>query len=102
MADKEEKDEQAELKKAVYRKLKDMQIEQQKKAIAQRFMTPGAYERLMNVRVSSYELYSPLIDFIIAMARQNSNAGKITEAQLKDMLARLTYRPDTKIEFKRK
>jgi DNA-binding TFAR19-related protein (PDSD5 family) len=99
---KEEADEQAELKKAVYKRLKDMQIEQQKKAVAQRFMTPDAYERLMNVRVSNFELYSQLLDFIFGTAKQNGAAAKITEAQLKDILARLTYRPETKIEFKHK
>ena len=97
-----ERDEQAELKKAVYKRIKDMQVEQQKKALAQRLMTPGAYERLMNVRVSNFEMYSQLLDFIISTARQNRAAGKITEEQLRDILGRLTYRPETKIEFRHK
>ncbi len=101
MAEKEN-DEQAEMKKAVYKRLREMRAEQQKKALAQRLMTPAAYERLMNVRVSNYEMYSQLLDLLIAMARQNRTAGKITEEQLRDILARLTYRPETRIEFKRK
>jgi len=98
----EESEDQARLKKAVYKKLKEMQVEQQKKALAQRFMTSEAYERLMNVRVSNYELYSQLLELIIAMAKSNRVTGKITEAQLKDILARLTYKPESKIEFKHK
>lgn len=102
MAGKEENDEQAELKKQVYKRLKDMQAEQQKKAVAQRLMTPGAYERLMNVRVSNFALYSQLLDFIFASAQQNRVAGKVTEEQLREILARLTYRPETRIEFRHK
>ena len=98
----EENEEQARLKKEMYRKLKALQVEQQKKAIAQRFMTAEAYERLMNVRVSNHALYSQLMDLVISMARQNPAAGKITEAQLKDILARLTHRPESRIEFRRK
>jgi DNA-binding TFAR19-related protein (PDSD5 family) len=99
---KEGEDQQAELRAAVHRRLKEMQAEQQKKAVAQRLMTPGAYERLMNVRVANPEMYSQLLDFIVSTARQNRAAGKITEEQLRDILARLTYRPETKIEFRHK
>ncbi|VVB77030.1 DNA-binding protein [uncultured archaeon] len=98
----EESEEQARMKKAVYKKLKEMQIEQQKKAIAQRLMTPEAYERLMNVRVANRELFTQLLEVIIAMAQQNRTVGKITEEQLRDILSRLTYRPESKIEFKHK
>jgi DNA-binding TFAR19-related protein (PDSD5 family) len=103
VAKEEERDgQQAELRKQVYRRLREMQVEQQKKAVAQRMMTPGAYERLMNVRVSNFQLYTQLLDFIFASAQQNRAAGRITEGQLREILARLTYRPETRIEFRHK
>ena len=102
MAEAEGEDQQAELRAAVQKRLGEMRAEQQKKSVAQRLMTPGAYERLMNVRVSNPELYSQLLDFIVSMARQNRQAGRITEEQLKEILSRLTYRPETKIEFRHK
>jgi programmed cell death protein 5 len=97
-----ESDNQAKMKKEVYRRLREMQIEQEKKALAKRFMTPEAYERLMNVRVANYELYSQLLELLIAMAKNNKIASKLTEEQLTDLLSRLTYRPESKIEFKHK
>ena len=100
--DSNEGEEQAKIKKAVYRRLKEMQVEQQKKEIAKRFLTPQAYERLMNVRVANAELYSQLIDLIISMARTNRISDRLTEEQLKGILAKMTYRPEPTIEFKHK
>jgi programmed cell death protein 5 len=90
------------MKKEMMRRLKEMQIEQEKKSTVKRFMTPEAYERLMNVRVANYELFAQLLDLLIAMARGNRIQGNITEAQLRDLLARLTFKPESKIEFKHK
>jgi programmed cell death protein 5 len=90
------------MKKEIMRRLKEMQIEQEKKSTVKRFMTPEAYERLMNVRVANYELFAQLLDLLIAMARGNRIQGNITEAQLRDLLARLTFKPESKIEFKHK
>jgi DNA-binding TFAR19-related protein (PDSD5 family) len=56
----------------------------------------------MNVRVSNYELYAQLLDLIISMAQTNRLPGRITEKQLVDLLAKLTARPEPKIEFKHK
>lgn len=93
---------QAKMKKEMMRRLKEMQIEQEKKATVKRFMTPEAYERLMNVRVANYELFTQLLDLLIAMERGNRIQGNITEPQLKDLLARVTFKPESKIEFKHK
>lgn len=79
-----------------------LQMEQQKRNAAKRFMTVEAYERLMNVRVSNYELYSQLLDLIISLANSNRLSSPLTEAQLKDILNRITYKPESKIEFKHK
>ena len=93
---------QAKIKKEMQRRLREMQVEQEKKATVKKLMTPDAYERLMNVRVANYELYAQLLDLLIAMARSNRVTGTITEPQLRDLLSKLTFRPESKIEFKHK
>ncbi len=93
---------QDERQKLIERRMKALQIEQQKRNLVKRFMTVDAYERLMNVRVANYELYSQLLDLVISSVQSNRVTGQITEAQLKDILARMTYKPESKIEFKHK
>ena len=94
--------EEEELKKAIAKRLKELQMEQQKRAIVRRYLEPAAYERLMNVRVSNYELYAQLLDLIISIAQTNKLRGRITDKQLVELLAKLTARPEPKIEFKHK
>ncbi len=90
------------MKKALQKRLREMQVAQQKKEMIKKYLTPEAFERFMNVRVANRELYEKLTDWILAMAQSNKIAGKITEEQLREILARLTYRPEPKIEFKHK
>ena len=82
--------------------MKRQQIEQQKKDIIKRLMDQSAYDRLMNIRISSPDLYAQLIDLIISLAQSNRIQGKLTEQQLLQILEKATYRPDTKIEYKHK
>ncbi|MDE1855474.1 MAG: hypothetical protein KGH57_04120 [Candidatus Micrarchaeota archaeon] len=93
---------QTKMRKEVQRRLREMQVEQEKKAMVKKLMTSDAYERLMNVRVANYELYAQLLDLLIAMARGNRITGQISEPQLRDLLSRLTFKPEPKIEFKHK
>lgn len=97
-----EDDEEKELRKAVAKRLRELQIEQQKREIVRKYLEPAAYERLMNVRVSNYELYAQLLDLIISMAQSNRLPGRISEKQLIDLLTKLTARPEPKIEFRHK
>jgi programmed cell death protein 5 len=90
------------IQKALQKRMRVMQEEQQKRELARRFMTPEAYERLMNVRISNRELYSQLINLILAMVQQNRLSGKLTEEQLKQILGKLTFRPEPTIEYKHK
>jgi programmed cell death protein 5 len=90
------------IRKAVYKRLKEMQAEQERRAQLQRLMEPDAYERLMNVRISNNELYAQLANLLIAMARSGRIRGKVTEVELRGLLAKLTYRPESRIEFKKK
>ncbi len=89
-------------RKELSRRVKAMQLEQQKRELAQKLLENAAYERLMNVRISSPELYSQLISIIIQMAQSNRIQGKLTEEQLKSLLAKLTYKPESRIEFRHK
>ncbi len=102
MPEAEGEDQQAKLKKAVYKRLKEMQVEQERRAQLKRLMEPDAYERLMNVRISNNELYAQLVELLFAMARSGRVSGKVTEEQLRGLLTKLTYRPESRIEFKKK
>ena len=102
MAEAGGEDQQAKIKKAVYKRLREMQAEQERRAQLKRMMEPDAYERLMNVRISNNELYAQLVELLFAMARSGRVQGRITEEQLRSLLAKLTYRPEPRIEFKKK
>ena len=95
-------DQQAKIRKAVYKRLKEMQAEQERRAQLKRLMDAEAYERLMNVRISNSELYSQLANLLLTMARGGRIRGKVTEPELRSLLAKLTYRPESRIEFKKK
>ncbi len=101
-ANENESEMQEKRKKELYRRMREMQVEQEKKSLAKQLMDAAAYERLMNVRVANYDLYAQLLDLLISMARSNRVSGKITEAQLREILAKMTARPESKIEFKHK
>jgi len=94
--------EQDKLRKAVARRMKELQLEQQKRDIVRRYLEPGAYERLMNVRVSNYDLYAQLLDLIISMVQSNRITSRLSEDQLISILAKLTSRPEPTIEFRHK
>ncbi len=88
--------------KALEARMRAMQVEQQKRSTIKKFMTIGAYERLMNVRVANYELYTQLVDLILSLIQTNRITTQLTETQLKDILSRVTYKPESKIEFRHK
>jgi DNA-binding TFAR19-related protein (PDSD5 family) len=98
----QEPEEQRALRKQLVSALKRAQIEQQKKDMVQQLLEPKAYERLMNIKISNYELYAQLLDVLITLARSNRIAGRMTEQQFVDLLNRLTYRREPKIEFRHK
>ncbi|MCL4375342.1 DNA-binding protein [Candidatus Marsarchaeota archaeon] len=100
--EQQEKSNDDKVKEMISKRMKALQIEQQKKEMLKKIMSNQAYERLMNVRVANYDLYSQVVDLLIAMARSNRITSQITDDQLKSILAKVTYKPDTKIEFKHK
>ncbi len=102
MAEDRQENEDEKLRRLYSKRLRALQIEQQKKDLAKRFMDPDAYERLMNVRISNHELYEQLLGLVINMVQTNRLGSKLTDEQLKSLLAKLTYRPEPKIEYRHK
>ena len=97
-----EEQEDEKYRKEIARRMKFLQQEQQRKELAKRLLTSGAYERLMNVRISNRELYTQLMGLILQMAQSNRIQGKLTEEQLRSLLARITYRQEPTLSFKHK
>ncbi len=102
MAEDSENEQQNNARKRMAARMRAVQIEQQKREIARKYTTIEAYERLMNVRLSNHELYAQLMDIIIAMIQSKRITSKLTEPQLKEILARLTYKPESTITFQHK
>ncbi|MFI5412506.1 MAG: DNA-binding protein [Candidatus Micrarchaeales archaeon] len=103
MANEEEgAHDQKRLRKALMEQLKRQQIEQQKREVIKKLMDQAAYDRLMNIKIANNDLYTQLVDLIINLAQSNRLQGKLTEQQLLQILEKVTYRPDTKIEYKHK
>lgn len=103
MADEEEDQRyQRELRKKVTEAMRRAQVEQQKKELMRQLLEPGAYERLMNIRLSNQELYEQLVSLILSLAQSNRISGKISENQLRSILGKITYRKEPTIEFKHK
>jgi DNA-binding TFAR19-related protein (PDSD5 family) len=102
MEDDEEKQYQKAMRKRVTDAIKNAQIEEQKKEIMRQFLDDNAYERIMNIRLSNPDLYNQLVKLIVSLAQNNRVTGKITEAQLRSILTKMSSRPEPKIEFKHK
>jgi programmed cell death protein 5 len=98
----EEEQYQKKMRKRVTEALKAAQMEAQKKEIMKQFLDDKAYERVMNIRASNYELYSQLVNLIVSLVQSNRLNGKVTEAQLKSILEKITYKREPTIEFKHK
>ncbi|MEM0074620.1 MAG: DNA-binding protein [Candidatus Micrarchaeaceae archaeon] len=88
--------------KAIQKRLRAMQLEEQKKQIIRKILEPGAYERLMNIRVANPELYSQLLDLLIAMAQSNKISDRISEENFKKLLQQIISRPESSIQIKHK
>lgn len=93
---------QKKLKKRISDALRNAQMEQQKKELMKQFLDDKAYERMMNIRVSNYDLYNQIVSLVASLAQGNRITGKLTEAQLKSILEKVTFRREPTIEFKHK
>ncbi len=102
LAEEEDSKERKQMMKRIREAQAEQQREIQRRELLKKLLTPEAYERLANVRMANFELYSKLGDWIVALAQSNRVTSKITEAQLKSILEKLTTRREPNIEFKHK
>ncbi|MCL4383380.1 MAG: hypothetical protein M1168_02965 [Candidatus Marsarchaeota archaeon] len=98
----EDADNNAELKKRLSKTIKQMQIEEQRKELMKQFLDSGAYQRLMNIRISNYELYMQIINILISFIQEGRITNKLSEDQFIAFINKMTRKPETRIEFKHK
>ena len=76
-------DEDSEQAQKLYQKrVQALQLEMQKKELLRNMLTPEAYERMANVRMSSPELYNKVISSLAYLAQSGKKMGKISDEQL--------------------
>ena len=96
----EQENEQAQ---QIYQKrLQALQLEMQKKELLRNMLSPEAYARMSNVRMSSPELYDKVVSSLAYLAQSGKKIGKISDEQLYALLAKMTERRETTIEFRSK
>ena len=93
---------QEELRAAQQKRLQQLQADQQKRELLRKMMDPGAYERMTNVRMANPDLYENVVSSLAQIAQSGRRMERITEEQLVGLLTKMTARPETKIEFKKK
>ena len=84
------------------KRLQALQLEMQKKELLRNMLSPQAYERMSNVRMSSPELYDKVVSSLAYLAQSGKKIGKISDEQLYALLAKMTERHETSIEFRPK
>lgn len=94
--------EQQEAQKLYEKRMRALQLEMQKKELLRGMLSPEAYERMSNVRLSSPELYEKVVSSLAYLAQSGKKMGKISDEQLYALLAKMTERRETSIEFRSK
>ncbi|VVC01013.1 DNA-binding protein [uncultured archaeon] len=85
------------------KRLQALQLEMKKKELLRSMLSPSAYERMMNVRMSSPELYEKVVGSLAYLAQSGkTGTGKISDSQLYELLSKMTERRETSIEFRSK
>lgn len=95
-------EEDEESKKLYEQRLRQLQVEMQKKELLKRMLDEQAYERMMNVRLANPQLYEKVVQTLAYVAQSGGKPITISDAQLYQMLQKMTQEKETKIEFKRK
>jgi programmed cell death protein 5 len=88
--------------KKAQQRLQAMQMEEQSRQLFQKLLTPEAYERMCNVKVSNSELYMSVAATLAYLYKAGQIKEKISDEKLLMLLGKVTDRKETKIEFKRK
>lgn len=105
-----EEEEGENLQEARQKKLRQMlaqqqaaqQMEEQKKSLLLRVLETDAYERAMMVRISSPETYERLVSVLAQLYQSGQLKGKLSEAQLRAVLSKLTQRREGSITIQKK
>jgi DNA-binding TFAR19-related protein (PDSD5 family) len=97
-----EESQQGELREAYQKRLQQAQSEMHKKSLLRRMLTEKAYSRMMNVRLSSPELYEKVVASLAYVAQSGRQMERISEEQLYSLLSKMTQKRETSIEFKSK
>jgi programmed cell death protein 5 len=95
-------DENEQSRQLYQKKLQALQMELQKKELLRGMLSPEAYERMANVRMSSPELYDKVVNSLAYLAQSGKKMAKITDEQLYALLEKMTERRETTIEFRSK
>jgi len=98
----EGENEQQQSQQLYQKRLQALQLEMQKKELLRNMLSPEAYERMSNVRMSSPELYDKVVSSLAYLAQSGKKIGKISDEQLYALLAKMTERRETSIEFREK
>lgn len=98
----EEESEQGSRQKLYEKKMQQMQLEMQKKELLRRMLSDEAYERMGNVRIASPELYEKVVSSLAYIAQSGKAMARITDGQLVSLLAKMTEKRETSIEFRHK
>ena len=92
--------------KLIRKRLAEMQkmqeAEAQLRSLLRVALEPAAYERLMNVRISNPGLYAQIARVTMMLYNNKQLAEKVSETQLRALLAKLTERREGDIEIRRK
>ena len=94
--------EQQQSQQLYQKRLQALQLEMQKKELLRNMLSPEAYERMSNVRMSSPELYDKVVSSLAYLAQSGKKLGKISDEQIYALLAKMTERRETSIEFRSK
>lgn len=90
------------LKERLLRYQQARELEMQKKIALKYIVDAQAYERLMNVRLANPALYDQVVTMLVYLYQNKQLKGKVTEEQVKAVLARITARNEPSITFKKK
>ncbi len=84
------------------KKVSQLQMEMKKRELLRRMLSDEAYERMGNVRISSPDLYEKVVQSLAYVAQSGRSMERISDGQLRQLLAKMTVKKGTSIEFKRK
>ncbi len=102
MSDEQAYDAQGNEEEVRKRREQQRQVELQKMQLLRRYLTPEAMERMVNVLRAHPDVYDKFVNILIAMVQGNNIMSKMTDAQVKEILAKLSSRPKPNIEFRHK